>query len=152
MASTWPIPSARPSAARTSRWVTRAAAQAWGRAVVDNSTHLAINFDSDWPQGVRYYGKFAAASSREIKQNIESLDYARARELIEQLLPVQYAFRNDDSASPCLGFIAEDTPYPLADEAHQSVHMDFIVAALTKLVQRQQAILEQLAPELAAAH
>jgi ethanolamine utilization microcompartment shell protein EutS len=122
-----------------------------GRALVDNTTTLVLNYGTDWLQGVRYYGAFGPMSTREIKKNIEALDYAKARELFAGLAPVQFAYRNDDSSAPCLGFIAEDTPFPLADETHESVRIDFILAVLTKLVQRQQAILEQLAPELFAA-
>jgi hypothetical protein len=116
-----------------------------GRALVDWVTVLALNWDNDWPQGVRYFGQFAPFSSRLLKENIADVSVGEAMEVLDGLQPVTFNFRADEQKILQIGFIAEDVPSAIATPDRQGVVTSHIVAILTKVVQEQQTLMTQLA-------
>src|SRR5205823_3434373 len=66
-----------------------------GRALVDWGPLLGLNWDNDWPQGVRYFGQFAAFSSRALKENIAEVSVGEALEALDGLQPVKFNFKSD---------------------------------------------------------
>jgi hypothetical protein len=116
-----------------------------GRALVDATTYLGLNWNADWPQGVRYFGTLAAASSRVLKENIADVSVGEALEALGGLQPVTFNFRADEQKILQIGFIAEDVPRAIATPDRQGVVTSHIVAVLTKVVQEQQTLMTQLA-------
>jgi len=92
-------------------------------------------------------GVWTNSSSRERKKNIESLTVEEALAALAQLEPVQFNYRNDDTES-YVGFIAEDVPALVASSDRQSLSTMDIVAVLTKVIQAQQAQIEELEKRL----
>jgi hypothetical protein len=82
-------------------------------------------------------GVWTDASSRDIKQDITSLDATDARVAVEQLVPVRYRSRIDP-AERHVGFIAQDVPDLVATRDRRSLSPMDIVAVLTRVVQEQQ--------------
>jgi hypothetical protein len=119
-----------------------------GRALVDATTFLGLNWDTDWPQGVRYFGQFASASSRALKENIADVSVGEARQALAGLQPVTFNFKTDGHKTLQIGFIAEDVPSAVATPDRQGVVTGHIVAILTKVVQEQQTLVTQLADKV----
>ncbi|GFO97059.1 hypothetical protein ig2599ANME_1257 [groundwater metagenome] len=120
-----------------------------GRALVDwkdgaGNKMLVLNWDSDWPQGVRYYGTFSAMSSRELKENITDLSHQEALETLEKLTPIKFNLKADDRKLLHLGFIAEDAPDMVATPDKKAISNNHIVAVLTKVMKEQQKIIKDL--------
>ncbi len=88
-------------------------------------------------------GVWTNSSSRDRKKDIESLTVEDALAALAQLEPVQFNYRNDDTES-YVGFIAEDVPALVASSDRQSLSTMDIVAVLTKVIQAQQAKIEEL--------
>jgi hypothetical protein len=88
-------------------------------------------------------GVWTNSSSRERKENIESLGIEEALVALAQLEPVQFNYRSDDSET-YVGFIAEDVPALVANKDRASLSPMDIVAVLTKVIQSQQARIEEL--------
>jgi hypothetical protein len=88
-------------------------------------------------------GVWTNSSSRERKENIESLTIEDALAALAQLEPVQFNYRSDDSET-YVGFIAEDVPALVANEDRVSLSPMDIVAVLTRVIQAQQARIEEL--------
>jgi len=106
--------------------------------------------------GGSYTGTWNAASSRAIKTGVVPLSSADAAAVVDGLEPVRFRYtaRPDDEH---LGFIAEDVPELVATPERKSLCEMDIVAALTRVVQDQQAaidgngrLLEQLEARLSA--
>jgi hypothetical protein len=116
-----------------------------GRALVDATTFLGLNWDSDWPQGVRYFGQLAQASARALKENIAAVSVVEALNVLDSLQPVTFNFKADGHKVLQIGFIAEDVPNAMATPDRQGVVTSHIVAILTKVVQEQQTLITQLA-------
>jgi Chaperone of endosialidase len=116
-----------------------------GRALVDATTFLGLNWDSDWPQGVRYFGQLAQASARALKENIAAVSVVEAREALAGLQPVTFNFKADGHKVLQIGFIAEDVPRALATPDRQGVVTSHIVAILTRVVQEQQTLITHFA-------
>ena len=119
-----------------------------GRALVDSTTVLTLNWGNDWPQGVRYYGQLAAVSSRALKENIADVSGGEALEALDGLQPVKFHFKSDKQKILQIGFIAEDVPSAVATPDRQGVVTSHIVAVLTKVVQDQQTLLTQLSSKV----
>jgi hypothetical protein len=115
-----------------------------GRALVDNKTTLIINYGPDWTGGVEYGGSLRQWSTRELKQNIVTLDGTRATGLLDGLEPVGYRLIVDEEQREQLGFIAEDVPDVIAGPDHRSITPMHIVAVLTRVVKEQQRRLDDL--------
>jgi hypothetical protein len=115
-----------------------------GRALVDATTVLGLNWENDWPQGVRYYGQLSQVSARALKENITDVSVVEALEALAGLQPVTFNFKADEHKTLQLGFIAEDVPRAIATPDRQGVVTSHIVAILTKVVQEQQTLITQL--------
>ena len=93
-------------------------------------------------------GVWQDASSREAKENINSLDAHTAIEALKELQPVTYNYKivPDD---PKVGFIAEDVPAIVATPERNGLSALDIVAVVTKVVQEQQKTIEELNARIA---
>ncbi len=90
-------------------------------------------------------------SSREYKEDIETLSYAQALEAFSQLQPVSYHYKAeyvDDPDDLALGFIAEDLPELVAERDGKSLNPMKIITVLTKVVQQQQNEIELLKQQI----
>jgi hypothetical protein len=111
------------------------------RLVAGGLWKMKINTDGtlDMSDGGSYNGTWNNASSREYKENIESLDADNALEVIQELRPVQYNYKSQQDER--LGFIAEEVPDLVAMDDRKSLSTMDIVAVLTKVVQEQQKVI-----------
>jgi hypothetical protein len=105
-----------------------------GRALVDFTDTLQVNFGPDWPN-LRLNGKVTQASSREIKENITALRSEKALEILGELSPVEFTYKKSPDGELCLGFIAEDVPDTVGTLDRKAVNTISIVATLVKTVQ-----------------
>ena len=92
-------------------------------------------------------GVWTNSSSRERKENIDSLTIEDALAALAELEPVRFNYRSDDSET-YVGFIAEDVPALVASEDRASLSPMDIVAVLTRVIQEQQARIEALEKRL----
>ncbi len=88
-----------------------------------------------------------AGSSREYKENIETLTTAEALQAFERLEPVKFNYK-DNMEEQYVGFIAEDVPELVAMKDRKGLNPMDIVAMLTKVVQEQQKALLELKEEI----
>lgn len=119
-----------------------------GRALVDGTSILYLNYDSDWSGGCQYWTAMNKVSTREIKQDIEFLDGTEAASLLKGLDPVRYRLIADPGQAEHLGFIAEEVPDAIAGPDHKSINESHIVAVLTRVVKEQQRRLDELTERL----
>jgi hypothetical protein len=82
-------------------------------------------------------GVWTDASSREYKDNIESLTQEEAANTLMGLNPVKFAYKVDRTEKH-VGFIAEEVPDLIATKDRKGLSPMDIVAVLTKVVQEQQ--------------
>ncbi len=82
-------------------------------------------------------GVWTDASSREYKDDIESLSTEEAFGTLKELNPVKFAYKADRSERH-VGFVAEDVPELVATKDRKGLSPMDIVAVLTKVVQEQQ--------------
>ena len=94
-------------------------------------------------------GSWANASGRAYKENIVSLSSKDAITTVKQLNPVSFTYKTAPNESR-LGFIAEDVPAMVATKDRKGMSSMDVVAVLTKVVQEQQAAIEQLTEKLKA--
>ena len=127
-----------------------------GRALVNNTTQiieglnpprtakaLIINYGRDW-EAVKIEGNVQTPSSRNLKQNINPLSSGTALRIVATLEPVSFFYKLDEFKSQCLGFISEDAPPEVASPDRESIVVNHIVAALTRVVKDQQHLIEAL--------
>ncbi|MCU0286342.1 MAG: tail fiber domain-containing protein [Acidobacteria bacterium] len=88
-------------------------------------------------------GTWVDGSSRQFKNNIKNLTSAEAKETLENLNPVKFNYKEDETDQH-LGFIAEDVPQLVATKDRRGMSPMDIVAVLTKVVQEQQKTIAQL--------
>jgi len=88
-------------------------------------------------------GNLELGSSRTIKHAIENLDIGQAMAALLDLEPVKYRY-NHSPDEQTIGFIAEDVPDLVASTGRKSLKPMDIVAVLTKVVQAQQATIDEL--------
>ena len=84
-------------------------------------------------------GVWTNASSREYKENIQTLTSKEAMETLEGLSPVKYNYKVDKE-DKFVGFIAEDVPELVASKSRKGMSPMDVVAVLTKVVQEQQKL------------
>ena len=94
-------------------------------------------------------GVWTNASSREYKQDIESLTKDEAMNALTALRPVQFKYKTDPKEKH-VGFIAEDAPDLVATEDRKGMSAMDVVAVLTKVVQDQQKTIAELSRKVAA--
>ncbi|MEZ6067386.1 MAG: tail fiber domain-containing protein [Planctomycetaceae bacterium] len=87
------------------------------------------------------------ACSRELKQDIVTLDGDAARSAVMALAPVTYSYKAQP-ADQRVGFVAEDVPGLVAMPDGKTLSSLDIVAALTKVVQDHEALLASRNDEL----
>jgi len=92
-------------------------------------------------------GMWVNASSRALKENIESLEVDEAIDALERLNPVKYNYKTDKQEE-CLGFIAEDVPDLVSTKDRKGMASMDVVAVLTKVLQEQQKTIEELKAEV----
>lgn len=86
-------------------------------------------------------GVWTNASSRKLKDNIESLSLDQALNVVQSLEPVTYTYKAEPG-EPQVGFIAEDVPDLVATTSRTELSPMDIVGVLTKVVQDQQSRLD----------
>lgn len=94
-------------------------------------------------------GNWTNASSRELKTGIADLAPEVARETLQGLQPVTFAYRSNPEDRQ-VGFIAEDVPDLVATEDHRGLSAMDVVAVLTGVVKQQQQAIEELEARLRA--
>ena len=87
-------------------------------------------------------GVWTNASSRDYKENIQSLSPADAALTLAKLNPVTYNYKVDKTQAH-VGFIAEDVPELVATKDRKGLSPMDIVAVLTKVTQEQQRALQE---------
>jgi hypothetical protein len=86
-------------------------------------------------------GVWTNASSRDYKEEIQTLSASDAMATLEGLTPVTYKYKNTENEHH-VGFIAEDVPALVAEEDRKSLSPMDVVAVLTKVVQEQQKLVQ----------
>jgi len=94
-------------------------------------------------------GNWTNASSRELKTGIVDLSPEVAREALDGLQPVTFAYRSNPEDQQ-VGFIAEEVPDLVATEDHRGLSAMDVVAVLTGVVKQQQRTIEELEARLRA--
>jgi hypothetical protein len=94
-------------------------------------------------------GAWVDGSSREYKTNVEGLTSEEATAVVRDLTPIKFNYKTE-LEEQYLGFIAEDVPDLVATNDRKGLSSMDIVAVLTKVVQEQQRIIEELEARLAA--
>ena len=94
---------------------------------------------------LRYEGELWHSSSRSLKTDITELSNQEASQILRELNPVKFNYKNNQINSPHLGFIAEEVPDSVASSDKKSICPVDIVAVLTKNVQEQQQAIIHLA-------
>jgi hypothetical protein len=87
-------------------------------------------------------GAWLNGSSRELKRDIERLSTEEALEALAGLDPVKFAYKAEP-ADRHVGFIAEDVPELVSSPDRKALGAMDVVAVLTKVVQEQQAQIEE---------
>jgi hypothetical protein len=82
-------------------------------------------------------------SSREYKEQIETLSTDQAMSTLNDLRPVTFKFKNDMGENH-VGFIAEEVPELVASKNRNNIGSMDIIGVLTKVVQEQQKIISEL--------
>jgi len=108
--------------------------------------------DWEWNRGIRIWrngtmeimGNFANNSTRENKENIETLSEEEAALAFGMLQPKKYKLKDDESELIQAGFIAEETPELVATADHKAIRPTNIIAILTKIVHMQQRAIDEL--------
>ena len=88
-------------------------------------------------------GVWTNASSRELKDNIQTLSTEDANKALAALSPVRYVYKNSPDEE-YVGFIAEDVPDLVASNDRKSLSPMDIVAVLTTVTKEQKAEIEEL--------
>lgn len=88
-------------------------------------------------------------STRTIKDGIFNLTTQDAYDLLANLSPVGFHYKDDANKRVELGFIAEDAPDVIATDDHKAISYQGIVATLTGVVRDQAARIDDLTAELA---
>lgn len=91
-------------------------------------------------------GVWQNASSREYKENIQTLAAEKAIDALKSLEPVVYNYKVNGEKH--VGFIAEDVPDLVATSDRKSLSPMDIVAVLTKVVQEQNRTIEALSAKV----
>jgi hypothetical protein len=117
------------------------------RILVDSAWRMSLNLDNSLTMvngaSCTAGGVWTDASSRELKENIEDLSAAEAKEALQALAPVKYNYKADKDERH-VGFIAEDVPELVASKDRQTMSPMNVVAVLTKVLQEQGKATEEM--------
>lgn len=105
---------------------------------VQNPTHLIQLSGGAYSDG----GTWVNSSSRDLKENIESLGTDEALDALKNLNPVKFNYKTDKKEK-CVGFIAEDVPELVATQDHKGMSPMDVVAVLAKVLQEQQKSIQE---------
>lgn len=86
---------------------------------------------------------FVNSSSRELKDRITDLPSDKAAAALRQLTPVEFVYKDDETADPRIGFIGEDVPALIAEPDRKSVPVMDVVALVTRVVKDQQQTIDE---------
>lgn len=92
-------------------------------------------------------GVWTNASSREYKENIQTLSADKALSALKQLNPVTFSYKTAPEETH-VGFIAEDVPELVATKDRKSLSPMDIVAVLTKVVKEQETEINKQETEI----
>jgi len=124
-----------------------------GRALVDNTDALVLNYGPDWPKttidGLCTILHPAAGCTAALKKDIEPMSSADAAAIVDRLDPVTFRWKKDDKDRR-LGFIAEDCPEAVTTPDRDGIFIVDVVAALTKVVRDQSRTIAGLQERLEA--
>jgi hypothetical protein len=117
------------------------------RILVNSASKMQLNADNSLSMtsgaSCTAGGVWTNASSKELKENIQSLTTDEALNALNGINPVKYNYKVDKTDKH-VGFIAEDAPELVATPDKKGMSPMDVVAVLTKVVQEQQkSILEQ---------
>lgn len=128
------------------------------RMIIDNEGFLGVHLDNSFGPGfnpthpihaktsgafLSAAGVWTNASSRDLKENIRPLDLEAALAALEALEPIEFNYKIQ-RGDPQVGFIAEDVPQLVATPDRKTLAPGEIVGVLTRVVQEQQRMLEEL--------
>ena len=115
------------------------------RVLVNSAWKMQLNSDNSLSMAsgatCTAGGTWTNASSRELKENIQTLGSEEALNTLSNLNPVKYNYKVD-KAEKHVGFIAEDAPELVATTDRKGMSPMDVVAVLTKVVQEQQKALK----------
>ena len=92
-------------------------------------------------------GVWVNSSSREVKNHIRDLSSTVAMDALAELKPVRF-FYNGDDTDEYVGFIAEEVPDLVATNGRKGMSSMDVVAVLTRVVQDQQKIIQEMARKI----
>lgn len=122
------------------------------RLVVNSAWKMRLNTDGSITMSngasLTVGGVWTDASSRALKENIQSLTTDEAMNTLNALNPVKFNYKADKSEKH-VGFIAEDAPELIAAKDKKGMSPMDVVAVLTKIVQEQQKTIAQLQERIA---
>ncbi|MCK5058661.1 MAG: tail fiber domain-containing protein [Candidatus Aminicenantes bacterium] len=114
------------------------------RLVVNSTWKMMINPDGSLSMSngatCTAGGAWLSASSRDLKENIDSLSTGEALDVLNKLNPVKYNYKVDKE-DKYVGFIAEDVPELVATADRKGLSAMDISAVLTRVVQEQQKMI-----------
>ena len=122
------------------------------RILVNSASKMQLNADNSLSMtsgaSCTAGGVWTNASSKELKENIQSLTTDEALNTLNGLNPVKYNYKVDKTDKH-VGFIAEDAPELIATPDKKGMSPMDVVAVLTKVVQEQQKTIAELKKEIA---
>ena len=89
-------------------------------------------------------GTLLQSSSLNLKTNIVELSRQEANQILRELNPIKFHYKEDRFNHPHIGFIAEDVPDLVASSDKKAICPVDIVAVLTKTVQNHEQTISQL--------
>lgn len=93
-------------------------------------------------------GNLEVGSSREYKEDIQTLQAGEAMNALRDLRPVRFRYKTDPGEES-IGFISEEVPDLVATNSRKSLNPMDVVAVLAKVAQEQQKVIEQLSSRIA---
>lgn len=88
-----------------------------------------------------------SSSRRAGKTDIRPLDLPEAERILSGLRPVRFRYKAEPDEES-IGFVAEETPEPVAPVTRDGINADALAATLTRIVQDRQRALEELEREI----
>jgi hypothetical protein len=110
---------------------------------IPKPTHLLQMAGGAYSDGTNWYN----ASSREYKENINTLTREEANQVLDGLSPVKFNYKTDKKDKH-VGFIAEDVPELVATQDRKGLSPMDIVAVLTRVVQEQKNTIAELSKKV----
>lgn len=113
--------------------------------VVGGNTRMLINDDTG---DVSIDGTLSQGSSMALKHNITNLSAKEALEVLENLNPVKFIYKHDNTRKIHTGFIAENSPEMVKSLDGRSICVTDVIGILTKIIKDQQESINSLVKKL----